>query len=231
MAAASGLPSRHGDSAVALLHLLLKEVEWIRKLSSRLYRGPNESLHLERDLASILELAGSVAQEMRRFLEDAREVDRRAMPEAPIETLVDEARRRVARRAPAACFTRSVHPRARPVQVPAEALIALVAILENAADFGGDRAPVSIQARIVGGAAEIVVEDRGVGMDTVVLAACRERGFTTRPEQGGCGLGLYSASRVAERCGGSLQVESSSGTGTTVRLRLPIAREPEESPR
>ena len=68
------------------------------------------------------------------------------------------------------------------------------------------------------------VADAGVGMTAEVLARVSEPFFTTKPAGRGTGLGLALARGFAERVGGSLQIESEPGQGTTVTLWLP-ARE------
>ncbi|MCB9742749.1 MAG: HAMP domain-containing histidine kinase [Alphaproteobacteria bacterium] len=67
----------------------------------------------------------------------------------------------------------------------------------------------------------IEVTDEGVGMTPEVLARAGEPFFTTRPEQGGRGLGLYFARSVLTQLGGELSLWSEPGRGTRVRLRLP----------
>jgi signal transduction histidine kinase len=44
--------------------------------------------------------------------------------------------------------------------------------------------------------------------------------FTTRQE--GTGLGLAIAKRSVEQNGGRLEIDSTPGSGTTVRVRLPV---------
>ena len=70
--------------------------------------------------------------------------------------------------------------------------------------------------------AEIRVQDDGQGIAPELLDRVGEPFFTTRPQ--GTGLGLFLARRAAEGAGGTLRVESRPGEGTTVTLKLPLAR-------
>jgi two-component system, NtrC family, sensor kinase len=66
----------------------------------------------------------------------------------------------------------------------------------------------------------VVVEDTGLGMNEDTLARAFDLFFTTKPE--GTGLGMALARSVADRHGGSLEVQSELGRGTRVRVRLPV---------
>jgi signal transduction histidine kinase len=57
-------------------------------------------------------------------------------------------------------------------------------------------------------------------MTPEVLAACRAPFFSTKGDRG-TGIGLWTASSVVADLGGSLEIESALGEGTTVSLRLP----------
>jgi signal transduction histidine kinase len=46
--------------------------------------------------------------------------------------------------------------------------------------------------------------------------------FTTRQQQGGLGLGLSISHGIVSRYGGTIEVVSHPGRGTTVTVRLPI---------
>ena len=65
----------------------------------------------------------------------------------------------------------------------------------------------------------IRVEDTGVGMDAEALERVFEPYFSTKTT--GTGLGLPIARRNVELNGGSIQVASEKGRGTTVTIRLP----------
>ena len=65
----------------------------------------------------------------------------------------------------------------------------------------------------------IRIEDTGVGMDEEALERVFEPYFSTKTT--GTGLGLPIARRNVELNGGSIQVASEKGRGTTVTIRLP----------
>jgi nitrogen-specific signal transduction histidine kinase/CheY-like chemotaxis protein len=86
------------------------------------------------------------------------------------------------------------------------------------ATVDGD-APDNADALADGNYAVLEVADTGVGMTSEVLARAREAFFTTKGE--GTGLGLSMIQDFAVRSGGALAIESSPGTGTTLRIYLP----------
>jgi len=102
----------------------------------------------------------------------------------------------------------------------------LDALLDNAVKFNRDGGAVAVSARCAGRALEIVVADTGIGI------ACENLAKLFKPlvqldaglarQHGGVGLGLALARRLAELHGGTLEVESESGKGSTFTLRLPI---------
>ena len=79
------------------------------------------------------------------------------------------------------------------------------------------------------GWAEVSIADTGLGMSTEQRAHAFDPFFTTREVGGGTGLGLSVCHGVVASLGGSIEVESEPGRGTTVRVRLPAA--PAAAPR
>ncbi|TWJ19742.1 ATP-binding protein [Geobacter argillaceus] len=67
---------------------------------------------------------------------------------------------------------------------------------------------------------EIRFRDTGPGIDAATMERIFEPFFTTK--QNGTGLGLAITRKIIESHGGTLQVESEPGTGTTVTIRLPV---------
>lgn len=103
---------------------------------------------------------------------------------------------------------------------------ALMELVSNALDAmpQGGRLEVTTRAEAgPGGAGGVAVEvtDSGPGIAPEILPNLCEPFFTTRPE--GTGLGLAIAKRYVEEAGGRLDITSTVGRGTTVRIWLPIA--------
>jgi two-component system sensor histidine kinase RegB len=98
---------------------------------------------------------------------------------------------------------------------------ALRGVISNALRAGPD--DVKMELRMVDGAVQIAVVDRGGGMPPDVLARASEPFFTTRPTGDGMGLGLFVARSVFEGLGGAMSVTSTLGEGTRVTLTLPVA--------
>jgi signal transduction histidine kinase len=67
------------------------------------------------------------------------------------------------------------------------------------------------------------VTDSGVGMDEEALARVFEPYFSTKTI--GTGLGLPIARRNIELSGGTIEVRSAKGRGTSVIVRLPVSAE------
>jgi signal transduction histidine kinase/ActR/RegA family two-component response regulator len=65
------------------------------------------------------------------------------------------------------------------------------------------------------------VSDTGAGMDEETRRRCLEPFFTTKGERG-TGLGLAMVYGIVERHSAELEIESSPGKGTTMRLNFPV---------
>jgi signal transduction histidine kinase len=76
--------------------------------------------------------------------------------------------------------------------------------------------------------AVVAIRDDGAGIPPEDLERVFAPLFTTK--EGGTGLGLTIARRIAQAAGGEIHVESTRGTGTSVEIRLPLATVSEGGP-
>ena len=115
---------------------------------------------------------------------------------------------------------------------PTQAEVALLNLLINARDAMPEGGRVTIATRnrepaAPGGAGCVAVEvtDTGSGIPSDVLARVMDPFFTTKEEGKGTGLGLSMVYGFAKQSGGTVQIESVVGEGTTVRLLFPASDE------
>jgi hypothetical protein len=76
----------------------------------------------------------------------------------------------------------------------------------------------------------LTVTDAGHGMEPEVARRAFEPFFTTRPKGQGTGLGLATAYGAVTDAGGTIELDSAPGVGTTVRVRLPASAHRVEEP-
>ncbi len=101
-------------------------------------------------------------------------------------------------------------------------------LLSNAVKFTPEGGSVAVKLRLAGdGAPEIVIADSGIGMapgdiETALQPFSQLDSRLSRRFEG-TGLGLPLARTLIEVHGGTLLIESSPGSGTTVTVRLPAS--------
>ncbi len=115
-----------------------------------------------------------------------------------------------------------------PILVPRAGLIqVLISLVKNAfASTEGTR-PVSIEGVREGQLVRLIVRDEGTGMSPEALTRAGEPFYTTKDPGRGFGLGLFLAKMFAERCGGTLTLQSD--RGTTATLELPLSSDTSEA--
>ena len=116
--------------------------------------------------------------------------------------------------------------------------MALLNLVRNAADASTPGSDIVISTRKrsseaahAGREVEVAVKDHGTGMDADVLRRATEPFFTTKALGKGTGLGLSMVKGFTEQSKGRLEIESQTGSGTTIRLVFPTASLREASPR
>jgi len=98
---------------------------------------------------------------------------------------------------------------------------ALTNIIFNAFDAMNKGGTVTVKTCSVKNRVFLEVKDTGTGMDENVKKHCLEPFFTTKGERG-TGLGLAMVYGIMERHRGEIQIESSAGKGTFVKLFFPL---------
>jgi signal transduction histidine kinase len=104
---------------------------------------------------------------------------------------------------------------------------ALHNLVLNAIKYSPDGAEVTVRLDATPDEARISVADRGIGIPQAEVGRIFERfmrGSNVTGRATGIGLGLSSAKRAVEAHGGTIDVESAEGEGTTFTIRLPRAR-------
>jgi signal transduction histidine kinase len=100
----------------------------------------------------------------------------------------------------------------------------LTNLIDNAVKYSPAGTPVEVRASAVDGEATVEVVDHGSGIpledqQLIFEKFGRVRGTSSKP---GTGLGLYIARAIAEAHGGTLDVKSEPGEGSTFALNLPL---------
>jgi two-component system phosphate regulon sensor histidine kinase PhoR len=115
-----------------------------------------------------------------------------------------------------------------PVQADRDALKqAVLNLLTNAMKYSGQSRGIELRLFPQNGDALISVSDHGIGIPPEEQSRIFERFYRASvPENhsvAGTGLGLALVDHIVKGHGGSVQVESSPGVGSTFSIRLPIA--------
>ena len=110
----------------------------------------------------------------------------------------------------------------RPILADAEALSKVIQnLVTNAVQSIDGHGTVTVKTFDEHGRAVLSVTDTGCGMSEEFVRTSLFAPFRST-KKGGWGIGLYHAKGLVEAHGGTIDVESTEGTGTTFSVRLPI---------
>ena len=96
-------------------------------------------------------------------------------------------------------------------------------LIINAAHAIADQGTITLLSGAEQGWAWVQVEDTGCGMGAEVQRRIFEPFFTTKDVGKGTGLGMSLSFSIVQKHGGTIQVRSTVGEGTAIRVWLPIA--------
>jgi len=113
--------------------------------------------------------------------------------------------------------------------VPQELMQVFLNLLLNAAQAMESAGTIRLYTKRDGDFVAISVVDDGRGMSAQTAEQVFRPFFTTKAVGEGTGLGLSISRQIIEKHGGSIELETASGSGTAFRIRLPI-NGPEPTP-
>jgi PAS domain S-box-containing protein len=105
---------------------------------------------------------------------------------------------------------------------PGQILQVLMNLCVNAQDAMRTGGEIVVETRACGNQVMVSVSDSGPGMSAEVKARAFEPFFTTKGVGKGTGLGLAVVHGIVEQAGGTIELDSRVGAGTTVRIKFPI---------
>ncbi len=95
-------------------------------------------------------------------------------------------------------------------------------MLDNAVKHGGDGGRIEIDVRRDGKLAKISIRDFGAGISEEELPYVKLKFYKGKSKAQGNGIGLAVSDEIVNLHGGSLDIESKVGEGTTITISLPI---------
>jgi len=107
-------------------------------------------------------------------------------------------------------------------------------IINNAVYAMKDGGKLTVRTTAAPGSVRVAFEDSGPGIPPDELGRIFDPFFTTKPEVSGTGLGLSVSLGIVQSHGGSIDVDSTMGTGSTFTVTLPLkidGDDPDEMPR
>jgi two-component sensor histidine kinase len=107
---------------------------------------------------------------------------------------------------------------------------AVLNLLSNAMKYSGESRDIALRLCRQNGSALIQVEDHGVGISVDEQKRIFEKFYRVPTAENravsGAGLGLALVSHIVEAHGGSVEVESAVGHGSTFTIRVPLSNHP-----
>jgi len=103
-------------------------------------------------------------------------------------------------------------------------------LIQNAQDATGNGGEIRINLRLADGSVVVEIADTGCGMDEEFIRTRLFRPFDTTKGKAGMGIGMYESRHIVSAMGGRLDVVSTPGKGTSIKISLPCAEMNEHNP-
>jgi len=210
-----------GQMSAGLAHELRNPLGTVKASAEMLSRNLGPENEMARELAGFISTeVDRVNSLITRFLQFARPLELR-LETADLTQTLDRAIVAAEREVPGVAIYRNYAPEIPPFPFDAELMERVFYnLVVNAAQATAEGGAVTVKTRATGSTAEIAVIDRGSGIDAAQLETIFNPFFTTKPQ--GVGLGLAIVSKIVDRHGGKIAVESEAGKGSVFRVLLPM---------
>ncbi|MBL8719279.1 MAG: HAMP domain-containing protein [Myxococcales bacterium] len=210
-----------GTSTETLLAGALADPEVAQEMVEIVDRHSNRLRQLVEDLLELSKI------ESRGFRLERADVEPRVVVEASLEAVAVASRQRGVRVEP--LFGEGLGT----VRTDRRALEqVLVNLVDNAIKYGGPK-PVRVLVTRNAGQLDIEVRDQGPGIEPRHLPRLFERFYRVDAGRsravGGTGLGLSIVKHLAEAMGGTIEVKSKVGQGTSFFVRIPVEAPPDSA--
>ncbi len=100
-----------------------------------------------------------------------------------------------------------------------------VNIIDNALKYSDSGDTVTVTAQLTPASFVVAVADTGIGISPEDLPRVKTKFYKANSTRRGSGIGLAVADEIVRMHGGSLEITSQLGQGTTVTITLPLLRE------
>jgi len=100
--------------------------------------------------------------------------------------------------------------------------MAIANLLQNAIDASESSGEIVVAAKFEDAAIQISIKDKGCGITSEQKELLFDPFYTTRQGEGGVGMGLSITYGIVRAHGGTIEVVSTPGLGTTITVALPL---------
>ena len=217
-----------GTMAAGIAHQINNPIGSIQMSSELALATPDDDIERDAVVRDALENAVAQSQRCGRIVSSLLQFARNEPTPKQSENLAGLVRRAAAATEPYAAglgVDIDVAEVETPLPVHASAIEldqALLNVLRNACEATEDRGRVRISVVRSGRQATVTIEDDGRGMSDAEIDRALDPFFTTRLGHGGTGLGLSVTHSIVSDHGGLLSIESERGTGTSIRIAIPL---------
>ena len=95
-------------------------------------------------------------------------------------------------------------------------------IIDNALKYTPEGGNVIVQILNKETNIEVLISDTGCGIAPEDLPKVKDKFYKANQNVGGSGIGLAVADEIVQMHGGTLDIESGIGVGTTVKISIPV---------